>query len=275
MIYKIVAFYVNHFKFPYRGKKYFLSFLKKISRYHTTFKKKLHNGQMIFLNPSDHIQQMILWYGYYEKESILTWEHFIQTDSVIIDIGANIGYYTLIAAKKAANGWVHSFEPVTKNYEALQKNIHLNHLTNVTTNAAGISADESLETYYISSGDNSGMSGLRPAENFSGFTEKIKTITLDSYAETKKLSHIDIIKIDIEGNEMNALKGMKIILEKYSPVIFIELINEHLNNFSTDIAEVYAFLKSYDYKPYKIISPNILKPLNTATEGRVIIFMCK
>lgn len=274
LIYKILAFYIYHFKFPFKGEKYFSSFLKKVSLDAKTFKKKLHTGQLINLKAEDHIQRTLLWYGFYEKNSILQWEQFIENDAVVIDIGANIGYYTLIAANKAGRGRVHSFEPVTVSYEALQQNIQLNHLTNVTVNAVGISNNESLQTYYISSADNRGMSGMKRPENFSGLSEKKQTITLDSYAIKNNLSRIDIIKIDIEGNELNALKGMHTILAQNKPILFIEVIKEHLIKFGTGIDDVYAFLKSYGYTPYKIASANNLKLLDTAEEGELIIFIC-
>lgn len=274
LIYKILAFYIYHFKFPFKGEKYFSAFLKKVSLDAKTFKKKLHTGQLINLKAEDHIQRTLLWYGFYEKDSILKWEQFIQDDSVVIDIGANIGYYTLIAANKAGKGWVHCFEPVTISYEALQQNIQLNHLTNVTANAVGISNSEALQTYYISSADNRGMSGMKHPENFSGLVEKKQTITLDSYAIKNNLSRIDLIKIDIEGNELNALKGMQTILTQNRPALFIEVIKEHLTKFGTGIDEVYAFLQSYGYTPYKIGSGNNLKPIETAEEGELIIFIC-
>ena len=106
LIYSITRWYVRHFKFPFSGEKYFSAFLRKISLFNKPFIKKLHNGQLISLVPQDHIQRTILWYGFYEKDSILTWEKLIDRDSVVFDIGANIGYYTLIAAHKAFNAAV-------------------------------------------------------------------------------------------------------------------------------------------------------------------------
>jgi FkbM family methyltransferase len=273
LIYKVLAFYISHFTFPFKGEKYFRRFLKQVSLNGKLFKKQLHNGQKILLKYEDHIQQTILWYGFYEKESILTWEHFIKEDFVVMDIGANIGYYTLIAANKTKMGTVHSFEPITENYEALKNNILLNNLSNVIINNVGISNVDATETYYISAKDNIGMSGLRPPENYSGISEKKETITLDAYVIKKNLSRVDIIKIDIEGNEMNALLGMKMILKKFKPILFIEIINEHLIKFNSNADDVYSFLQSHGYKAFEIKSVNNLVPVTNFKDASSIIFI--
>ena len=272
LLYKILAFYTYHFKFPFKGEKYFSALINKASLQNKPFKKKLHNGQIINLKPHDHIQKTILWYGFYEKESILTWEKFVKKDSVVIDIGANIGYYTLVAAGKAESGAVHSFEPISENFLALQNNIRLNNLTNVIANNSGVSDMELSAPFFISADDNIGMSGLKPAENFSGVSETKPIITLDNYAVKNNLQKIDLIKIDIEGNEMNALKGMTNILKKYKPILFIEVVNEHLIKFDTSADEVYSFLRSMGYEAYEIVAANNLKEIKNVEEGEMIIF---
>lgn len=227
---------------------------------------------MIYLKPHDHIQKTILWYGFYEKESILTWEKFVKPDSVVIDIGANIGYYSLVAANIAKTCAVHSFEPVTENFLALENNIKLNELTNVVVNNVGISDVETSAKFFISSDENIGMSGMKPAENFSGISEIKQVTTLDNYVAVNNLPKVDLIKIDIEGNEMNALKGMANVLKKYKPVLFIEIINEHLIKFDTSADEVYSFLRSLNYVAYEIVSANNLREIKNTQEGEMIVF---
>lgn len=273
LIYRFTRWYVLHFKFPSRGEKYFYAILKHFSLFTEPFIKKLHNGQLISLIPQDHIQRTLLWYGFYEKDSILTWEKLIGRDSIVFDIGANIGYYTLIAAHNVTKGSVHSFEPVPVNFKALENNISLNNLSNVIANACGISNVQSFEKYYVSSIDNSGMSGMKPAENFSGLVETINTITIDDYSNEHGLERLDFIKIDIEGNELNALMGMEKVLQKFKPVIFIELLEEHLIKFDTNIATVYSFLRSFHYAPYEIVSAGVLKAVKTEKESDMMVFL--
>jgi len=223
--------------------------------------------------PVDHIQRNLLWYGFYEKESILTWEKFIHEDSMVIDIGANIGYYTLVAARKATRGKIHSFEPTPTSFRALEQNVLLNKLPNVIANPAGISNVNSNEKYYIASPDNSGMSGLMPSENFSGQIEIVEIITLDHYSQKHDLQKIDFIKIDIEGNELKALQGMQQVLTRFKPIIFIELLEEHLHKFDSSIKEVYDFFKLNGYEPYLIEEAGRLKRLYDIRESEMMVFI--
>ncbi|MEP6616165.1 MAG: FkbM family methyltransferase [Ginsengibacter sp.] len=273
LVYIGIRWYVRHFKFPFRGEKYFSSLLKYFSLYRSTYIKKLHNGQLISVVPEDHIQRTLLWYGFYEKDSILTWEKLIGQDSVVIDIGTNIGYYTLIAAQKARNGKVYSFEPVAVNFQALQQNLKLNNITNVIAYQAGISNARSVAKYFVSSPDNRGMSGMRPAPNFSGLVESIETMTLDEFSRDQNLKKIDFIKLDIEGNELNALHGMLEVLKKFKPVLFIELLGEHLAGYGAEVKDVYHFLKENGYDPCQIHPDGSFNFVNTEDESEMMMFV--
>jgi len=71
----------------------------------------------MLITPAEHIQQQLFWYGYYEKPVALLLEEFIKDDSTILDIGAHIGYFTLVAAQRAKNGKIYAFEPVTELFQ--------------------------------------------------------------------------------------------------------------------------------------------------------------
>lgn len=75
-MYKFINWYLRHFKFPYRGWKYFRRLLKVMGLLHKPFTRYLHNGSRMVVVPAEQIQQQIFWYGYYEKEAVLTWEVF-------------------------------------------------------------------------------------------------------------------------------------------------------------------------------------------------------
>ena len=91
----------------------------------------------MYVIPSEHIQQQLFWYGYYEKKAILTWEAFIHKGDTVLDIGANTGYYSLVAASKAKQ--VYAFEPATSIRQLLEKNITLNKINNIKVQAVAIS----------------------------------------------------------------------------------------------------------------------------------------
>lgn len=205
----------------------------------------------MYVNPSEHIQQQLFWYGYYEKEVILTWEAFLQTGYVVLDIGANAGYYSLIASRKVRQ--VYAFEPSPLMRQQLEKNIALNALPNISVEPYAVSDKDGTARLYLSADDNSGMTGMQPAENFSGTTEMVKTVSIDEWLLTKGSPTINVIKIDVEGAEMKVLEGMKGLLKKDHPDICIEIIPSLLGKYGNKAEDVFQFLDDLGYNPYEFI----------------------
>lgn len=225
----------------------------------------------MYANSFEHIQKQILWYGFYERESILTWELLLDKEMTILDIGANSGYYSLIASPKVKE--VYAFEPSSAIRESLEKNIALNHCENISTQPYALNDTSGQKEFYHSEADNSGMSGLSQPENFSGKSEIVETISLDEWMASRQLDNIRVIKIDVEGSEMKVLTGMKDTLSKQQPIVFIEIINEQLNKFGYNHADIYRFFSKYRYLPHEIIAPGILKLIHEPMESYNIIFM--
>ena len=237
-----------------------------------SFCKKLHNGCFMYVDPSEHIQQSIFWYGYYEKEAVLTWETLAGSESTVVDIGANTGYYSIIAAPRARH--VYAFEPSAHSLESLRKNILLNQFSNVFIHSYAVSDETSKATLYLSDKNNTGMSGLTIPENFSGVTEIIQTIRLDDWAISNSIPRIDLIKIDVEGAEMKVLSGMKELIEKYHPAVFIEVMNDLLMKFGAGAGDVYQYFSGFNYTGYEIIQTNQLKPVTSmAKQAYTILFL--
>ena len=239
--------------------------------YHREFCKRLHSGSLFLTRPSEHIQQQLFWYGYYEKDAILTWEQMVQADAVVLDIGANTGYYSVIAARKASH--IYAFEPGSINREKLARNIKLNKLANITVLPYAVSDKQGKTELYIAGDDNTGMNSLEKPGNFSGRKEVVSEISIDNWAAENRIPFISLIKIDVEGSEMQALKGMQRIIEEQKPVIFIEVIGQLLIRSGYSVAEVYDFLTAKGYYAYEIISPLQLKRISTTKEGDSIVFV--
>ena len=126
-----------------------------------------------------------------------------------IDIGAHVGFWTNYMAKDFE--WVHSFEPVSDNYDCLVKNKP----DNCTTYKFGLGIQEEKKTLYLGSRANSGgwsyIKGDREIE------ETVELRTLDSFDLEP-----DLIKIDVEGSHMSVLRGASETLKKYKPVVIVE-----------------------------------------------------
>lgn len=145
--------------------------------------------------------------------------HEIQKDDVIIDVGAHVGVFTLRAARRAVNGLVIAVEPHPTNYKFLTENVRFNKLKNVITLNLALSNYEGVANLYESK-EQSGMHSiiLRRSDKF----VKVSVKTLDKMVEELKIEKVDMIKIDVEGAELDVLKGAEDTLKKNNVHLAIE-----------------------------------------------------
>lgn len=272
-LHKIINDYTKRFGFPHRGLKYFLRFLRWFHLENEKYQKKIHKGLLINVSPRDHIQQQLFWYGHYEREAFLLAEKLIREDAIVLDIGANIGYFSLIAARKASKGKVIAFEPIGSLQEEISQNILLNKLGNIQVEPYAIGNKTATTTFFIADESNIGMSGLAPQENFSGITEQVLQIRLDEWLDRHPLPAISFIKIDTEGAELDVLNGMKDLLQKNKPVILIEVMAHLLSLFGNSPEDLYSFLDQFQYSAYLIPAENVLRRADRAQEDYSILFL--
>ncbi len=158
-----------------------------------------------------------------------SYKDFIPTkDDTVVDVGAQYGDYAVLCAGYYKVKRVHCFEPLNTNFKEIEKNIQLNKLKNISAYHVALgSENKTINIKY--SGDMAGIGG--------GRTQKTHLRTLDSYRLRPT-----ILKIDVEGFEMDVLKGSIKTIMKYHPKIIIE------THTSTLKREVIDFLKKFNYK---------------------------
>ena len=176
MFYKLLNVYTRNFSFPHRGLKYFLKAANSLGIANKTYKKRLHDSFYLLLNPTEHIQQQLFWYGYYEKELGILLKKILRTNDVFLDIGANIGYFSLLAATNSPSSKVISFEPVNELFKKLNENISINSIQNITPVNAGVGETNEEKEIFLSANNNLGMSSFQQPENYSGSKEKVKVV---------------------------------------------------------------------------------------------------
>lgn len=148
----------------------------------------------------------------WEPETTRLFKRLAKADDVIVDIGANIGYYTLLSSKiVGSNGKVYAFEPDPLNYKVLTENIKLNELTNVVFEQKAVSDKNGQIELYLNKSDIGAHTIYKSKK--AGKSVTVESITLDEYFKGREYP-IDIVKMDVEGAEMAVLLGMKTILEK-------------------------------------------------------------
>ena len=189
---------------------------------------------------------------YYSKKKNIS-----ENDIFILDIGANIGWYSLFFGKNGFN--VISFEPSKINYYILLKNFCLNQDISMTIVNKGLDIKEKNSTLYHP------LSNLGNAYIFDNnikinkseyFAEEIRINKLSNYIDYLKDKNLALIKLDIEGSEGNAIKsGIDLIIKYHIPFIFMEFQPHLLNKRGTDPK---SFLNMFENNGYKISKKDFL-----------------
>lgn len=162
----------------------------------------------LFVDPTDEaIGKLFLVHTRYEPVETDLIKSLLQSGNVFVDIGANIGYYSLVASRcVGASGKVYSFEPAPSNFSFLLKNIQENNSQNIIATMKAIAEKKGILQLFmdehLSGGHQIFNSGMKT------HSVDVDTISLDEFFENEK-TPIDLLKIDIEGAEMLALKGMR------------------------------------------------------------------
>ena len=191
----------------------------------------------------------------------------LKSNSIFFDIGANYGFYSLLAKQLITDGQVHAFEPTPTTFKFLQKN--LSNKDRIFLNQIAFFDSEGIINFYENL---VGKSGLN---TFNVFNIKpilfkqtrVKTTTLDKYCLYH--SKPTFIKIDVEGAEGNVVEGAIETLKKSNPIITMEVRKSFLNN--EEYLKPIKILKGLGYKLYSIVDNGELKEKEKIDSERDIL----
>jgi len=203
----------------------------------------------------------------YEKFETQLFKDAIKPGCVVVDIGANIGYYTLLAARRAGNtGRVYAFEPGPEAFKLLLKNIQLNNYTNVIPVPKAVADRSTKVKLYLHPVDYCTVSfderNIRPEK---GYSMETQTVSLDEFfGSDAKEQKIDVIKTDAEGAEGLIVAGADKVLKTPGLTVFFEFWPFGLNHIGSDPLQLLEKLRGYGFKIQMIDEDaQALKPLDT------------
>jgi FkbM family methyltransferase len=157
----------------------------------------------------------------YEKGTTRVFTALVKEGMNVVDIGANVGYYTLLAARRTgAHGTVYAFEPEPRNFKLLSENIRLNGYENVVATQKAVSNETGTTSLFLSPRGGTSHSLLSSRDRSKG-TIEVEAVALDEFFEAEGNPAIQVIKMDIEGWEMEALDGMRRVIMRNSPLKMI------------------------------------------------------
>lgn len=189
----------------------------------------------------------------HEKAVTLLMAHHLKQSSCFVDVGTNLGWFTCLASKLIPHGRVYGFEMDDKNFALVQRNLALNHCENAQVQHAAVSDAAGMVTYVRE--DDSPSSVLRMSQDASANesdTVSIHSVCLDEFFADEP-ARPDLMKIDVEGAEMKVLHGMKGLLERDAPTLFVEIHPADLPGFGSSSAEVLSFLADHGYSASEIL----------------------
>jgi FkbM family methyltransferase len=199
----------------------------------------------------------LLAFGTHERYETSLFLDAIRPGAVVVDVGANTGYYALLAWQRTgSNGAVYAFEPVPDNFALLWRNVERNHAAYVTCLPHAVS-DRRGSVRIFTDRDNHGMASLSLHNvNHQAAMVDAASITLDEYLlDERKARSVDVIKIDAEGAEALVLSGARRILRDHNPCIFLEVCAYAQKNIGTDPSAMFEELKHMGYR-FRLIDEN-------------------
>lgn len=239
------------------------------------------NSSKMWIDPNDtSLAPTLLVKGIWEEGVTNVFRNFIKPGMVVVDVGANIGYYTLLSAMLVGNqGKVYAFEPISNNYELLMKSVKENNYFQVAAVQKAVSEkDEKVTMFLHPTGSGAHTMGGWDAARKSIEVESTK---LDTFFP--KGSRVNFLKIDVEGFEYAALRGARRIIEENSNLLLLVefwpkgMINsgDSPDEFISELNREFSYLYTIDDRLGKIkISNDIHALMKIADEKISVNIIC-
>lgn len=212
------------------------------------------NGLRLYLYPGNEISRAIFLTGHYEPNEFCLLDRILRRGMTFVDVGANMGLFTLFAAKKVGKqGTVVSIEPSSREFERLRENVELNGLSNVRLFQIALSNRQTQASLLVATEEKSGHNTLG-AFGYESVMEQGRELVsvhrLDDIVELEGYQRIDVVKLDVEGAELLALQGATETLMRFRPVLLLELSDRTLGHQGYTSADVWEFLTRNGYTIY-------------------------
>lgn len=195
------------------------------------------------------------WLGSYEIHKRRAFEQVIKPQMVVYDIGANVGFYSILAAHLAgAQGKVYAFEPLNRNVGFIRRHAILNRMENIEVFEAAVS-DQSGEAFF-----DLGVSIATGHLSETG-SVKVPVVRLDDLVSAGDILPAEIMKVDVEGAEYAALQGAQKMIEAHRPTIFLDTHGREVHDLTIKLLASYGYqFEILDNRPLASAKELIARP---------------
>lgn len=225
-------------------------------------------GCLMELDPNHLITRA--WYvrADYEPSLFAGLRRFLRPGMICMDIGANAGLFSLFMAKRVGNrGKVYAFEPTSETFQRLQKNIALNAQRNITAENVAVSSHPGTVEFHVGPPElsvfNSMGEVVHPSAKAGRFTRVlVPAITIDAYCAIHNIKCVHCVKIDVEGAELQVLRGMsRVLKENPRIVVLIEFYSVTTAASGTSVVNMAEWLNDLGFQLFLIASNGRSQPL--------------
>jgi len=213
----------------------------------------LPNGRTLVLwsHGDDWVSNQVYWRGWagYEPEMAPLWFHLASRARVVLDVGAHVGFYALLAAHANPECAIFAFEPHPTVYGRLIRNVSLNGVENVRCMQAACGARAGTGELYevegrgIPSGSTLESGFMKPEWGI--HSQAVSVLMLDEFVAGAAVGTVELVKLDTEGTEPQVLAGMRETLRRHRPLIFCEVLPDRGSEEALEAA-----LGSFGYRYY-------------------------
>jgi FkbM family methyltransferase len=227
----------------------------------------------------DWIPTQLFWRGFrgYESEVSPIFYELAKTAEVVFDIGAHVGYFSLLAATANSQAQIYAFEPLQRVYERLERNVALNRFMNVHCVKAAVGDKEGEQEFYFPDVEAPVSSSLRSDLLLASLGDqvrhvKVSVVTLDDLALREHLGQVSLIKMDTERTEHEVLAGASKIIERDRPDIFCEVWPD-----ADNIKQLEGLLLPLGYRFYHLLprGPELRNAIEPSEEALNYLFSTK
>ena len=201
--------------------------------------------------------------SYAEQEDFNFLIENIADNDIVFDVGANVGLFSMVIADACPNAEIYSFEPVPPTYQKMLNNLNLNkRLTkNVHTFNLGFSSEQGSFEFFLPGCDEAASMKpinddfyLRESDENGNYTgkQKLQAVkcevdTIDNFCSSNSMEKLDVLKLDIEGGEKDALIGANNVLKNFQPLVYSEMLRKHSARFNYHPNEIIKYMDNLGY----------------------------
>jgi FkbM family methyltransferase len=221
-----------------------------------------------WLARNDHVSRPIIEKQFETAEYSFV-RRFVQPGMTVLDIGAHHGFYTLLLSRvTGSRGMVFSFEPSPRERKALLRHVSLNRCKNVKVQPLALGAEKKEAELYVVEGGETGCNSLRPPVVISGTSRvRVSVMRLDDWISEQKLERVHFIKLDVEGGELEVLRGAVSLLDhRPRPIILAEVQDMRTEQWGYRARDVISYLSAKGFRWFRLSEDGSLEDLDLAPE---------